>query len=719
MSTSSENERLPAFLGRGALTSLFIHVGILFPFATIAFLLAAREEAQKPDEVELSFEEVNPADLPQDLPPIDPEPTPKQAPKVKLAVREQPLPEKPPEQPPEQEPPPQQPAPRPEPKANQKSVDFHIDKEEEPAPDAKFLAEKNNRAEQETRAERTNLEREQRGETPSSSPSDRQDPEEGDPDDKVAKLQDQKSKQGRKAPDVTPHQQQSLSRSSTDDRKSMLSMRETAKRAHQISPETVDNALPRDPEGIIEMPDTQLQSMKDMPGRSGQSARTSLRLSSQQYEYVFGDDAEAAARFAQTEKSRKQGRFSKRMAQVKSALENFIPEVRPGNQTELNTRAAPFAAFIARMHRSIHEYWGFGFLEDLSSKSMSDPMNNKELVTRLEIVLAGDGTIDSVKVIQPSGLTSFDVAAVDVVYTAGPFPEPPAAIRSRNGKIYVHWSFHRDERQCATSHTDYYILDNPPAGGDQGPTALGGPQPAGSPGAQPLAPPSSGRASPGSPGSGPSRSLQRLERGMGDGENPSRPPPESDLQASRRVERERAQPDDPAALALADDWFRAFVRRDVKRMVENAMFPFKSRGGVAARSAGELSSMLQDLATETSRSARLGAVNVHSAAGARSILGGIPGSFGDGGGLLFAVGRIDSDTFVLVLARHEQRLARHRHRCGWSATRACERRCPGSSGAGCPGSSCPPRPCRCCRSGTGRRRGRSRRRGRWRRRPRP
>ena len=303
---------------------------------------------------------------------------------------------------------------------------------------------------------------------------------------------------------------------------------------------------------------------------------------------------------------------------------------------------------------------------------MSDPMNNRELLTRLEIVLNGDGTVDGVKVIRTSGVMGFDVAAVDVVYNAGPFPDPPSAIRSRNGKIYVHWSFHRDERQCATSHTDYYILDNPPAGGDVGPTAGGdphqhGPAPAGRFRPGPMASgspqgdgePSGGssRANRGEPESdgeddGEARRLRRLAGPEG----PSRPEtmPEGDVEASRRVERERANASDPEAQAVADDWFQSFVRGDVRGMVHHASFPFKTRGGVAARSARELTAMLRDLASENGKTTRLGGVNLQSAAGIRSILGGIPPSFGDGTGLLFAIGRVGSDTFVLVLARQQR-----------------------------------------------------------------
>jgi hypothetical protein len=69
--------------------------------------------------------------------------------------------------------------------------------------------------------------------------------------------------------------------------------------------------------------------------------------------------------------------------------------------------------------------------------------------------------------VRASGYLPFDAAAIDVAFNAGPYPDPPRAIRSANGKIYVHWQFHRDERQCATSGVDYFILDNPPAGADR------------------------------------------------------------------------------------------------------------------------------------------------------------------------------------------------------------------------------------------------------------
>jgi TonB family protein len=152
---------------------------------------------------------------------------------------------------------------------------------------------------------------------------------------------------------------------------------------------------------------------------------------------------------------------------VQSSLENFIPEVRPGNQTALNTRAAPFAVFIARMHRSIHALWGFQQLEDWDELPSSSPLNNQNLLTVLEIALNPDGTVDKITIVRASGYLPYDTAAIDTAFTAGPYPEPPREIRSANGKIYVHWSFYRDGRQCSPAYVDYFILNNPPTDADK------------------------------------------------------------------------------------------------------------------------------------------------------------------------------------------------------------------------------------------------------------
>jgi TonB family protein len=114
------------------------------------------------------------------------------------------------------------------------------------------------------------------------------------------------------------------------------------------------------------------------------------------------------------------------------------------------------------MHRQIHELWAFGFMAGLDAKPSSNPLNNPSLVAKVEIVLDQKGNVDRVNMVRSSGLTVYDAAAIDVVYSAAPYPAPPPAILSGNGKVYVHWTFHRNEEACGTMGVDYFILNNGP-----------------------------------------------------------------------------------------------------------------------------------------------------------------------------------------------------------------------------------------------------------------
>src|SRR5262249_10089792 len=147
------------------------------------------------------------------------------------------------------------------------------------------------------------------------------------------------------------------------------------------------------PDGDVAMPQRPVRGEESDPAQ-GKAARTKLALTGKDYEYLFGADAEAERKLAQKQRSTKVGKFQARLARTKAALENFIPEVQAGNQTALNTRAAPFAAYIARMHRTIHEGWGFGQIEEWDEKPSTSPYNNPDLVTTLEMVLNADGTIN-------------------------------------------------------------------------------------------------------------------------------------------------------------------------------------------------------------------------------------------------------------------------------------------------------------------------------------
>ena len=147
----------------------------------------------------------------------------------------------------------------------------------------------------------------------------------------------------------------------------------------------------------------------------------------------------------------------------RNAIENYVTSVKPGNQTALNTAAAPFASYLNTIHNRIHPIFADNFLGSLDNLPKDHPMNNPKIITRLEIVVSPkEGRIVKMGVVKTSGITAFDIAALDSVNRAQPFGPAPGAIVSPDGNVYLHWEFHRDEVfACSTMHARPFMLNTP------------------------------------------------------------------------------------------------------------------------------------------------------------------------------------------------------------------------------------------------------------------
>jgi hypothetical protein len=171
----------------------------------------------------------------------------------------------------------------------------------------------------------------------------------------------------------------------------------------------------------------------------------------------------------------------------RAAMENYISSVKPGNQTALNTAAVPFASYLQRIHNRLHPVFAEAFLDSLDNLPQGHALNDQKLATSLELVLDGErGRIVKFGRTKTSGVTAFDVAAlhaVNVAATASGFGKPPAAIVSPDGNVYLHWEFHRQrEVACSTQNARPYMLNVPPAGGTHPEQPLPGPRvPSGDP----------------------------------------------------------------------------------------------------------------------------------------------------------------------------------------------------------------------------------------------
>jgi hypothetical protein len=149
----------------------------------------------------------------------------------------------------------------------------------------------------------------------------------------------------------------------------------------------------------------------------------------------------------------------------RAAITNYVASVKPGNQTALNTAQSPFGTYLHHIHNRIHPIFADDFLDSLDGRFPANhPINESKLVTWLEIVVDGEtGKLVKMGVVRASGVTAFDVAALDAVDRAAGkagFGKPPAAILSTDGNVYFHWEFHRDRPiACGTQNARPYLVN--------------------------------------------------------------------------------------------------------------------------------------------------------------------------------------------------------------------------------------------------------------------
>ncbi len=188
-----------------------------------------------------------------------------------------------------------------------------------------------------------------------------------------------------------------------------------------------------------------------------------LNLSYQAAHSIIGADTMANLRKAEGERrlSEHRGKWqSMGLDKWKPALENYVASVKPGNQTALNTARVPFARYLNHIHQRLHEIYAHGFLGHLDQLPADHPLNNQEMSTHLEIALSReDGRIVKMGITKSSGVTAFDVGALESVEKAGPYGSPPGAIVSEDGNVYLHWEFHRrPEYACSTYFARPFII---------------------------------------------------------------------------------------------------------------------------------------------------------------------------------------------------------------------------------------------------------------------
>ncbi|HRC58431.1 MAG TPA: hypothetical protein PKU97_21060, partial [Kofleriaceae bacterium] len=396
--------------------------------------------------------------LPEPAAPIDLEKLEEQKPVELALVPPQQMPVLPPPPPPEAAPPPPPKPPEPPP-PNMTAVEVPDENEVKDAPDdATHISDKNRDVAEETRAKDTNLDKASDGKVAASEQTD-----------------DKTSAEVGGA--VEQIRQLEKAEATTDEREEESTHTGKSEVAKGVK---VGEEGEGGQDGTGGQRDPGLLAMRDVGGRGSFSERkngdgkkqgkaglpgVNTTLSFDDYQRVLGKDkVEEERQLAARKLSMKKGRWERKMEALRSTLENFTPDIRVGNQTALKTRAQPFAVYLARMHRRIHELWGFGFLEFLDGKSSDHPLNDFDLWTDIEVALNPDGSVYKTTIAKTSGNLEFDVAAVGTITSGAPYDATPEVIRSVDQRVYLRWGFYRNWRQCGTFNAHPFILTEIPGG---------------------------------------------------------------------------------------------------------------------------------------------------------------------------------------------------------------------------------------------------------------
>lgn len=195
---------------------------------------------------------------------------------------------------------------------------------------------------------------------------------------------------------------------------------------------------------------------------------------------AIGQDQLAREILADGERRRSQHQGSWKAVGIerwRPAIENYVASVKLGNQTALNTAAVPFATYLNHIHNRLHPIFAGNYLSFLDGLPGSAGLRDNDMATNLEIVLSqANGSIVKMGVTRTSGVTAFDISALDAVQRSSPFGAPPPSIVSPDGNVYLHWEFHRNPLlACSTYFARPYIIKVPQKSAPPGNEPPGGP----------------------------------------------------------------------------------------------------------------------------------------------------------------------------------------------------------------------------------------------------
>ena len=127
-------------------------------------------------------------------------------------------------------------------------------------------------------------------------------------------------------------------------------------------------------------------------------------------------------------------------AVLMSPSNDFLEDVKKGNETYLNTQKFAYAAYFNKMKQAISRNWSPN-----TAIMVNDPTGRmytrKDRFTELKVFISDKGKLVKAKVITSSGVDFLDREAINAFKMAAPFAPPPEILLNEDRQLEIRFSF--------------------------------------------------------------------------------------------------------------------------------------------------------------------------------------------------------------------------------------------------------------------------------------
>ena len=223
--------------------------------------------------------------------------------------------------------------------------------------------------------------------------------------------------------------------------------RQLAKKAENVNVESDENMV---------MPLQADNSEKNEPAKEQKIKKGELKgFEGDDGSYAAGKDKEIAGKLDAKDEKDEEGRVNvggrwipKKLlpylngsdAVLMSPSNDFLEDVKKGNETYLNTQKFAYAAYFNKLKQAISRNWSPN-----TAMIVNDPTGKmygrKTRFTRLKVFISDKGKLVKAKVIVSSGVDFLDREAINAFKMAAPFAPPPEILLNKDRQLEIRFGF--------------------------------------------------------------------------------------------------------------------------------------------------------------------------------------------------------------------------------------------------------------------------------------